>query len=309
MILTVTMNPAIDKIYFVDDFKLNNVHRSKDCIASAGGKGINVARVAKLIGEDVAVTGFLGGGSGQFIRDKIKELGLIDRFVEIDDETRTCINIIDNKNNTTSEVLELGPTITPEQSEKFLNSFSKMISDVDIVTLCGSLPKGLNKNFYGKLIDICKAQNKKVLLDTSGEAFMYGVKKLPYMVKPNEDEIRAIYTGSVDTATGIIKAIKWLSKEGIEFPVVSLGKAGSIASYKNNIYKVTFPPVKTVNTVGSGDSFIAGFAVGLARGLSCEEVLKYATACGSANTQYEQTGYVELAKVNEYIEKTVVEKI
>lgn len=309
MILTVTMNPAVDKIYFLDDFKLGNVHRASNFIASAGGKGLNVARVAKLIGEEVAVTGFLGGGNGQFLRRKIKELGLIDRFVEIDDETRICINITDNKNSTTSEVLEPGPNITPEQSEKFLESFRDMIADVDIVTLCGSLPKGMDKEFYGKLINICNEQGKKVLLDTSGDAFKHGALALPYMVKPNEDEIRTVYDGDVDTEEDIIEAIKWFKSEGIEFPVVSLGKDGSIAGYGDDIYKITFPPVKTVNTVGSGDSFIAGFATGLSRDLSFEDVLKLATACGSANTQYEQTGFVEQRTVDEFFNKVTVKKI
>ena len=199
MILAVTMNPAIDKIYFVDGFKLDEVHRPKGIISSAGGKGLNVARVAKIIGEEVAVTGFLGGGNGQFIRKKVKELGLIDRFVEIDDETRICINITDNVNNTTSEVLEPGPIITEEQSGKFLSSFSTMIDDVDIITFSGSLPKGLDSDFYAKLIRICNVKNKKVLLDTSGDAFKYGVLALPYMVKPNEDEIGTVYDGNTES--------------------------------------------------------------------------------------------------------------
>ena len=309
MILAVTMNPAIDKIYFVDDYALDAVHRCGDLIASAGGKGLNVARVAKAIGEDVAVTGFLGGGNGQFIRKKIKELGLIDRFIEIDAETRICINITDNKNNTTSEVLESGPIITPEQSKKFISSFPEMIKDVDIVTLSGSLPRGLGKDFYCTLIDICKRQGKKVLLDTSGDAFNLGVKAEPYMVKPNEDEIKAVYNDAVSSDSDVIEALKFFRKSGIGFPVVSLGKAGSLAAYGNDIFKVTFPSVKTVNTVGSGDSYIAGFAAGLSRNYSPEDVLKLATACGSANTQYEQTGYVEREKVDEFFRNVEVKKL
>lgn len=309
MILTVTMNPALDKIYFVDDFKPGSLHRCSDYIVSAGGKGLNVARVAKQIGEEVAVTGFLGGSNGQFIRNKIKELGVIDRFVEIEGETRTSINITDNKNNTTSEVLELGPSIAHEQSEEFINSFSKMIEDVDIVALCGSLPRGLDNEFYARLIDICNQQDKQVLLDTSSEAFVVGAKAKPYMVKPNEDEIHTVYDGDVSTEEGIIEALKYYKKIGIKFPVVSLGKDGAMASYRDDIFKATFPSVKTVNTVGSGDSFIAGFAAGLSRKYSAKDVLRLAIACGSANTQYHQTGYVEAEKVSKFYDKVIVEKI
>lgn len=309
MILTVTMNPAIDKIYFIDDFKLGNVHRCNNFIASAGGKGLNVARVAKQIGEEVAVTGFLGGGNGKFIRKKVKELGIVDRFVEIDGETRTCINITDNKNNITSEILESGPAIPTAQRKIFINNFSKMIKDVDIVTLSGSLPIGIDAEFYGELIDICNIQKKHVLLDTSGEPFKHGVKSNPYMVKPNEDEIQAVYKGNVNTQDEIIDALKSFREKGVEFPVISLGKEGAMATYRDAVFKVSFPPIQTLNTVGSGDSFIAGFASGLARGYGAEDILRLATACGSANTQYEQTGYVENKKVRELFKKVEVNKL
>lgn len=309
MILTVTMNPALDKIYFVDDFKLGNVHRCSNFIASAGGKGLNVARVAKQIGEEVAVTGFLGGNNGQFISEEVRKLGLIDRFIEIDDQTRICVNITDRIHRRTSEVLEPGPTITTEQSENFLDNFGKMIEDVDIITLCGSLPKGLEQDFYGKLIEICNLQEKYVLLDTSGENFDAGLKAKPYMVKPNEDEIHTVYPGDINSEKGIIEALKFFKKSGVVFPVVSLGKEGSLAAFGENMYKVTFPSIKTFNTVGSGDSFIAGFASGITRGYDVEDILKLATACGSANTQYEQTGYVEKDKVNEFYKKVVVNKL
>jgi tagatose 6-phosphate kinase len=300
------MNPAIDKIYFVDDFRINNVHRPQNTIASAGGKGLNVARVAKLINEDVAAGGFLGGDNGNFIRRKLNDLGIIDKFSEIDGETRICINITDIKNNTSSEILESGPQITKNESEKFISEFERIIDDVDIVTFSGSLPKGLEKDYYAKLINVCHKHDKKVLLDTSGEAFINGVEAKPFMIKPNEDEIRAVYKGDVGNIDGIIEAIKYFMSTGIEFPVVSLGKDGSLAGYKDKIYHITIPPVKTKNTVGSGDSFVAGFAAGLSRGYSAEDVLKLASACGTANTQYEQTGYVKSAKVDEYFNKVQV---
>ena len=308
MILTVTMNPSVDKIYFVDDFKIGDVRRCNNYISSAGGKGLNVARVAKQIGEEVAVAGFLGGSNGQFIKREIEKLGLINRFTEIDDDTRICINISDKVNNRSSEVLEPGPIITPDKCESFINSFAKMIEDVDIVTLCGSLPKGLDVDFYSRLIDICNKQGKQVLLDTSGEAFKNGVKANPYMVKPNEEEIHAVYNGDVTTEDGIIEALKFFKKSGVVFPIVSLGKKGSLAAYGNSIFKVSIPPVNTVNTVGSGDSFIAGFAAGMARKYTAKDVIKLATACGSANTQYAQTGYVERKTVNDFFSNVKVKE-
>lgn len=309
MILAVTMNPAIDKIYFVKSFNIDKVHRPDEMIASAGGKGLNVARVAKLVGENVAASGYLGGGNGKFISKKIEALGLVDRFVQIDDETRICINITDLTNHTCTEVLEAGPTISETQEQLFLDSFVKMIEDVDIITLSGSLPKGLAQDFYGKLITIAKTYNKPVLLDTSGDAFMEGVKAKPFLIKPNEEEIKAIYQGPVETLDDLVEAIKYFKKFGIKLPIISLGKDGSLAGLSDGIYKVTFPKIEVVNTVGSGDAFIAGCAVGLSRKMKESDILKFATACGSANTQYLQTGFVEQSKVDEYFKKVSIEKI
>lgn len=309
MILAVTMNPAIDKIYFVKSFNIDKVHRPDEMIASAGGKGLNVARVAKLVGENVAASGYLGGGNGKFISGKVEELGLVDRFVQIEDETRICINVTDVANQTCTEVLEAGPTITPSQEQLFLDSFAEMIKDVDIITLSGSLPKGLAPDFYAKLITIAKIQDKHVLLDTSGAAFMEGVKAKPFLIKPNDDEIKAVYDGPVETLDDLVEAIKYFKQDGIELPIISLGKDGSLAGLSDGIYKVTFPKIDIVNTVGSGDSFIAGCAVGLSRQMKETDMLKFATACGSANTQYSQTGFVEQAKVDEYFDKASVNKI
>lgn len=309
MILAVTMNPSLDKIYFVKTFNIDKVHRPDEMIASAGGKGLNVARVAKLVGENVAASGFLGGGNGDFISKKSEELGLVDRFIHIDAETRICVNVTDLTNKTSTEILEAGPTIIDSQADMFLVEFTKMIEDVDVITLSGSLPKGLAVDFYAKLIKIAKGQNKKVLLDTSGAAFMEGVKAKPFLIKPNDDEIKVVYDGPVDTIDDLVEAIKYFKQDGIELPIISLGKDGSLAGLSDGIYKVTFPKIDIVNTVGSGDSFIAGCAVGLSRHMKETDILKFATACGSANTQYSQTGFVEQAKVDEYFEMASISKV
>lgn len=309
MILAITMNPAIDKIYFVKSFDIGKVHRPEEMIASAGGKGLNVARVAKLVGENVAVSGFLGGSNGYYISEKIKELALDNRFVRIDEETRICINVTDLTHKTCTEVLEVGPTITQEQTESFINAFEKIIADIDVITISGSLPKGILPDFYRRLIKISQSKSKPVLLDTSGLAFIEGIKAKPYLIKPNEEEIRAVYDGPVETIKDLIEAIKYFKNFGIEFPIISLGKDGSIAGLKDGIYKVSFPQINIVNSVGSGDAFIAGCAVGLSRKMNQKDILKLATACGSANTQYNQTGYVEKIKVEAFYEQVIIEKL
>ncbi|WP_105614287.1 1-phosphofructokinase [Vallitalea okinawensis] len=309
MILTITMNPAIDKIYFVKNFQLGEVHRPVEMIASAGGKGLNVARVIHYLGEKVAASGFLGGGNGDFISQKIKDLSIDNRFVNIEQETRICINVTDSSNQLCTEVLEAGPCISQEEKDLFLKKYEAMIEDVELITISGSLPEGLPASFYYSMITVAHKRNKKVLLDTSGKAFLEGIKAKPFLVKPNMDEIKNVYNQPMNTEEDWCNAIHFLKEEGIEIPVISLGENGCIAGLKDGIYKVDIPPIQVINTVGSGDSFIGGFAVGLVRNLNDCEILRLASATGSANTQFNQTGYVEQEVVNDFLSKITVRKM
>lgn len=309
MILTVTMNPAIDKIYLVDHYQLGQVHRPSQMIASPGGKGLNVARVAKLMGESVGATGPLGGGNGTFIKKGIEDLGISALFCDIEGETRICINVTDVASQQCTEVLESGPVLRASEVSKQLSLFADLMQRTDVVTISGSMAQGLPDDFYASLIEIAKANGIKTLLDSSGDAFVQGVKAKPYAIKPNEDEIKKVYEGPVKTLEDKIGAIRYFKDEGIELPIISMGKEGALAGLSDGIYQVTLPPVKVVNTVGSGDAFIAGLAIGLQRGLDEQAMLRMATACGTANTQYPQTGFVEQKVVEGYAQQVRVEKV
>lgn len=309
MILAITMNPAIDKIYFVDNYQLGQVHRPKSTIASPGGKGLNVARVARIMGETVIASGPLGGGNGAFIRENIKVLGIEDGFSNISGETRICINVTDPLTGKCTEVLETGPEITEEEVKQYFEKFTQLIAQVEVVTISGSLPKGIKDDFYRNLIEIANKEGRKVLLDTSGSAFIKGLEAKPYIIKPNEDEIRSIYQGPLETDEDLVQAIKYFKDMGIVCPIITRGKAGSLAGLSDGVYRVTNAPVKVVNSVGSGDSFIAGCAIGLSRGYKEVDMIRMGAACGTANTQYPQTGFVEKEMVESFFKEICVEKI
>ena len=308
MILAITMNPAIDKVDAIDDFEINRVFRPKAMTATAGGKGLNVARVAHILGEPVMATGFLGGSTGQFIHKQIEEMGLIDRFVSIQGETRICINIMDEKNTTSTEVLEPGPTISQEECDLFLEQYEKMLDSCDVVTASGSLPKGVAVDFYNMLIGIAKERGKKFILDTSGDYFKHGIQAKPYMIKPNKEEFEKAM-GSLRTLNDYDVALMKLKEQGIELPVITLGKDGCIAALEDGIYRFFAPSIKVLNTVGSGDSFVAGCAVSLCRGKGAMEVVKMGMACGMANTQFFQTGMVSVELVDKFFNMIEIEKL
>lgn len=303
MILTVTLNPAVDISYKLESFSLDAVNRVRDVSKTAGGKGLNVTRVLQQLGEDVAATGFLGGSLGAFIRSDIT--GVRDYFVGIAGETRNCIAVIHEGKQT--EILESGPVISADEADIFLKKFSDYLQSVDIVTISGSLPKGLADNFYGKIIEIASVHDVPVLLDTKGELLAATMDCKPFLIKPNLDELGDLLGEKVDDEADTMKAV--MKFENIPWVVVTNGSKGAVVRHGKTIYRVTIPRVDAVNPVGSGDSVVAGFAAGLSRGLSDMELIKFALAMGVLNAMEEKTGQINPDNINWCVEQIGVEKI
>ena len=299
MILTVTANPAIDKVYFVNEFKMGNLYRPDNICVSAGGKGLNVSRVASILGEPVTAMGFLGGSSGNFILEEVKKLGIIANFTSVSGETRTNINISD-RTGCSGELLEPGPAITPNEQETFFVQFDKSVESCDIICISGSLPLGLDSSFYCRLIDICKHKSKPVIVDTSGDTLQDVVNHKPFMIKPNIDEVSQFMGFTPKTNSDIKYFLQTLKAKGIRVPFVTLGKDGAAAYVENHYYRFEIPSVDIKNAVGSGDSTVAGIAVGICKGLPLLPSLQLGMAVGIANTQFEQTGIVTTDLVKEY---------
>ncbi|WP_404455511.1 1-phosphofructokinase [Virgibacillus necropolis] len=307
MILTVTLNPAVDISYKLNEFSLDTVNRVNDVSKTAGGKGLNVSRVLQQLGEEVAATGFLGGSLGGFIRCELFTVGIQDFFEKIQGETRNCIALIHGGQQT--EILESGPVITEDEAATFLRSFSEYVQKVDIVTISGSLPNGLADDFYEKLIKIAGSYDVPVLLDTRGELLGKALESAPYLIKPNQDELAGLLGKSLANETDIIDALESVLFVGIEWVVVTLGSDGALVKNGSYIYRVRAPQIKAVNPVGSGDSVIAGFASGMSRGLSGVELIKFGLAMGVLNAMEEQTGYVNPEKIDWCIKQINVERI
>lgn len=309
MILTVTMNPAIDKTYVVDHFQVNELFRTDKIVATAGGKGINVARVICTLGEDVGATGFLGGTNGAFIGKALINHKIRNEFLEIQGETRVCLNILDEINHTSTEILESGPTLSIQEVNTFLKHFDLLLDQSDIVTLSGSLPLGLKSNFYRLLIRAAKEKGKKLLLDTSGDYLKEAIEEKPFMVKPNEHELKALIGDQNFADQSYPQILLTLKERGIELPVLTLGGAGCMAVLQDHVYKFSGPKLNIVNSVGSGDSFVAGCAVGLKQGRELIDVIKLGMASGMSNTQFLATGVVSKELVETFFEEIQVERL
>ncbi|MBE3102281.1 MAG: 1-phosphofructokinase [Firmicutes bacterium] len=309
MILTITMNPAIDKVYAVDDYAIGQVFRPKAMTATAGGKGLNVARVAHILGEEVIATGLIGGNTGKFIEEEVIKQGIQSCFVAIPGETRICINVMDEKNNISTEILEPGPQVSKEDCNVFLNKYKKLLDAADVVTASGSLPVGVCADFYNYLIQSAHKKNKKFLLDTSGKYLQEGVKEKPFLIKPNKDELQTLVDEELKDINDFARALIYLKNMGIELPVISLGSHGCISILDGGVYRFYAPSIKVLNTVGSGDAFVAGCAVALSRGMDKSEMIRMGMACGMANTQFFKTGMVSVELVNQFLKVIQVKRI
>lgn len=289
MITTITLNVAVDKAYVIGKLTDHTVMRVNRCTNTAGGKGLNVAKVVHLCGEEVQATGFVGGFNGAYVEDMLKKQNIPSRFVHVQGETRSCINVLDEDGGST-EFLEPGEPIRPEEVQEFLDQFDDIIADSSVVTISGSVPKGVDVTMYAKLIEKIKAQGKKVVLDTSGALLKESIKACPTMVKPNTDEIEDLLGIKVNNHKDLVEGAKKLYEMGIPVVVVSLGGDGAFVVSDEGVFRGQPPKIEVVNTVGCGDSMTAAFAVAFARGLSVQEALRYAIAVSAANAMTMETG-------------------
>lgn len=291
MILTVTLNAAIDKRYVVEEVRTGEVNRVKECVYTPGGKGLNVSKPAAIYGAEVTATGFVGGHAGHYIEDALEPFGIKSAFYHMEAESRSCINIWDEKNQLQTEFLEPGFTVAEADFERFLEHFQGLAADADVVTISGSVPKGLDGTAYQRMVKLVREAGKPVILDTSGKLLEQGIKAVPTMIKPNLDEIRMLTGKDCTDPEEIIEAAKVLHGRGIRIVTVSLGGDGAVVVSDEGAYRARVPRIHAVNTVGCGDSMTAGFALGLSEGLCVKETLRKASAVSAAAAMREETGF------------------
>jgi tagatose 6-phosphate kinase len=310
MILAVTMNPSVDISYPIPDFKLDDVNRVSQVRKTAGGKGLNVARVIRQMEKDVLATGVLGGTIGDYIIQELTKTAIANNFLKIDQESRNCIAILHNGKQT--EILESGPTLTMEDGIAFVEIYQKLLSAVSIVTLSGSLPKGLPPDYYQTLVEIGRDMGIPVIVDTSGESLRKVLENRvkPFTIKPNLTELSQLLGKEVEPDEGCLKqALADELFRGIEMIVVSLGANGAFVKHGKDYYRATIPKIEVVNPVGSGDATVAGLAVALSQRRSIVDVLKTAMTTGMLNTMEAGTGMIDYTKFGQLFRLVQVEKI
>ena len=304
MIITVTLNPALDKTIEIDEFKIGSVNRIVATRVDAGGKGINVSKVIKELQQESLALGFLGGSSGKHIKSYLDDLNINNDFIFVKGETRTNIKIIDTVNNTHTDINENGPSLVIEDITRIKEKIMKYCKQDSLVVLSGSVPSEVQGDIYSEIIKDIKSKGGKVILDADGELLIEGIKAGPYMVKPNIEELEKAFGISIDNQDEVIEVAKKILAYGVKYVVISQGSEGSIFISQDKVAKVPGIKVEVKSTVGAGDSMVAALAIAVEQDYSFEEAIKLACATSTANVMTEgtQTGrFIDIEKLKKEI--------
>ena len=309
MILTVTLNTSIDKLYLIESVRPETVMRVKEVHNTAGGKGLNVSRVAAKLREPVIAMGFTGGFNGQYLESLVSQPLVRCAFTHVRGETRSCINCWDLSDGRSTEYLEPGEPVSQEEISRFLADFNARLHEADVVTISGSVPQGVPEDFYCELIRLCRTAYVPVLVDTSGNRLVAAVKEKPLFIKPHEDEIAQLTGRRITQREEAVQALTELHASGIPYVVLSMGEEGALMACDRGIFHGKPPKITPRNTVGCGDSMVAGFAVGFARRLPVEETFRMALAVSAANALSLFTGDFAPADYDRLYPDVRIEKI
>ncbi|MEA4932374.1 MAG: 1-phosphofructokinase [Lawsonibacter sp.] len=287
MIVTVTMNPALDKTAELDYLKPGALNRLQNVRTDAGGKGVNVSKMLGVLGSDSVCTGFVGGSSGRELCRRLYETGIANRFLEVDGTTRTNLKVVDADGSLT-ELNEPGICVTQADLDRLLQQVETLSGDHGIVVLSGSLPQHADADTYDRYTKALRQHGHTVILDADGPSFKQAMAAPPHVIKPNRYELLQYYGLPQDTPECELPALcRNLLRQGVDFVILSMGADGAMFFTEQECIRAEALPVRVQSTVGAGDSMVGAIAYALEKGLSFEETVRVAMAAsiGAVTTQ------------------------
>jgi 1-phosphofructokinase family hexose kinase len=287
LIVTVTMNAAIDRTLTVPNFQLGHRHRASQGLTLAGGKGINVARALKRLNYPVVATGLAGGRTGTRIVEELTGEAILNDFVRIADESRTSSAVVDPTGNTYTEINEWGPQVEPDELEILLEKIQYLSRGADAVVFAGSLPRGVEEDFYAETIRDLNRRGVRCVLDSEGEPLRLGVEAEPFLVSPNQREAESLVGQEFGDQDDFVMALDAVAEMGARNVLITQ-ESGSFAllreDRKARRLHASAPRVEPVSAVGAGDVLLAAFLAGRLEGRPADDALRLAVAAGTSST-------------------------
>lgn len=303
MIYTVTLNPSIDFIVRIDSVKIGSVNRMDSDDKFVGGKGINVSRILKRLGQDNTATGFIGGFTGRFVEEGLIAEGIKTNFVHVNQDTRINVKI---KADQETEINGTGPVITKEQVLALENILQQLSQD-DTVVFAGSAPSNLGNQIYERLIPLVRQTGAQIVCDFEGQTLLDALDYQPLLVKPNNHELEAIFKVNLNGITDVEKYARQILAKGAQNVIISMAGDGSLLVASDATYFAKPIKGQVRNSVGAGDSMVAGFTGEFVKSANSLEALKWGVACGTATAFSDDLASIDFIK--ETYEKVEVEKL
>jgi 1-phosphofructokinase family hexose kinase len=312
VIITVTLNAALDKTLEVPNFTPGRRHRTVDQTTMPGGKGVNIARAIKRLGQPVIATGFAGGATGNRILDALADEAILNAFVRVREESRTNTAVLDPTTGMHTEINERGPSVSLHELELFREKLLYLAKGASIVVFAGSLPRGMDTDAYARLIREVRKLGVTTVVDTEGDPLRLAVRAEPEVVSPNELEAEELvgheFNDSDDRAQAVVEMTRLGAGEAIM--TVSDGcYAQVIESGVPQLYRVRVEEQEARSSIGSGDAFLAGYVAARYGGRSAVECLRFGVACGAESIHHFGAGIVEPSKVDRLLDEVEAERI
>lgn len=306
MIVTVTMNPAIDKTVRLSSFEHGGLNRIKDVTLDASGKGINVSLAIKELGGESVACGFLGGNNGIMIAQAMEREGVHSDFVQIEQEVRINTKIAED-DGTVTELNEAGPMVSEEKQEELLQKLMCYATKDTWFVLSGSVPPGIPKTIYRDMIEAAHKKGAKVLLDADGELFTYAIEAHPDIIKPNRDELQRFVGSHEELSEEEMRKVgEQFLEQGIGTVIISLGSDGAMFLTREQKVKCPAISVDVRSTVGAGDAMVAAFVYAVHKGCSFEECARLAIACSAAAVEVYGTRPAKKSRVDALLQMVAV---
>jgi 1-phosphofructokinase/tagatose 6-phosphate kinase len=317
MIITVTLNAAIDRTLSVPNFRPGRRHRTVESTTMAGGKGVNIARTLKTLGQPVIATGFAGGPTGTRIVEQLTEESILTDFVRIRAESRTNLSVVDPTTGEQTEVNERGAQITSREMELFHDKLMYLARGAEVVVFAGSLPPGVENDAYANMIHELRKQGLTTVVDTDGEPLRLAVRAEPTVVSPNVLEAEELVGHEFNDDEDRLLAVAEMAQLGAREAIMTMADgvfartAPEEGSSDPCLWRVRVGEgtIEPRATVGSGDAFLAGFVAARYTGRPTEECLAYGVACGAESTQHLGAGLVDPDRVARLVADVEVKRL
>jgi 1-phosphofructokinase/tagatose 6-phosphate kinase len=310
MIITVTPNAAVDKTLTVPHFRAGFRHRASESLTLPGGKGVNIARALRTLGQPVVVTGLVGGRAGQLIVEGLQRENILNDFVHIAGESRTSTAVVDPTTMTQTEIIEYGPVVTAPELAAFVDKVEYLARGARFLVLAGSLPRKVAEEFYSSVMQRVRRLRCFVVLDSAGEPLRLGLRGRPHLVSPNVREAEDLVGHEFHDDQDLIDATAMICEMGARNVIVKTSH-GCVARFqigrRQRVFKASIAPLDTLlSTVGSGDAFLAGFVSARFQKLDLPECLCHGLAAGAANTQQYGAGVLDPDEALRLLDSTAV---